>query len=91
MREMESIHRKIAEFLAEDNLRFNLSEEIGTVIDEVPCIVQKRGFVPNRIEEESFRNKNKAKRKNNGFVCPASVNCGAWRCIDSQKNDWRNI
>ena len=38
MREIESNQRTFAECLAEDNLRANLIEKIGGVIEEVPCI-----------------------------------------------------
>ena len=73
MREVESIHRFLAECLAQNNLRANLNGEIATVIEEVPCIVEKRGCVSSRDEEESFRNENKVKRKTHGSICPASV------------------
>ena len=48
MREIESIHRIFTEGLEEDNLRGDLREEIDTVIEEVPCIVEKRDFVSSR-------------------------------------------
>ena len=53
-RAIESIHRIFAECLYEDNLRANLNEEIDTVSEEVLCIVEIRGFVTSRDEEESF-------------------------------------
>ena len=84
MREIESIHRSFAQCLIEDNLRANLIEEKSTVIGEVPCIVEKRGFVSSREEEESFRHENKVGEKSNGSVCPASVGSGSWQCTDSQ-------
>ena len=58
VKEIESIHRIFAECLAEDNLRANLIEKIGGVIEEFPCIAEKRGCVSSSVEEESFRNKN---------------------------------
>ena len=63
MRELDSIHRIFMECLAEDNLNANLIEDIGTVTDEVLCIVEKWCFVPSRDEEESFRNVNSQKEK----------------------------
>ena len=66
-----------------DNLRAKLIEETGTMIDEVPFIVDRRGCVPNTIEEESYRN-DKIRKK--GSVCSASVNCGTWQSTDSQTN-----
>ena len=86
VREIESILRTFAECLAEDNLRANLNEEIDTVIDEVPCVVERRGCVSSRDEVESFRNKNKVREKSNGSVYPASVSSGHWRCTDLQTN-----
>ena len=86
MRVIESIHRISAECLADDNPRVNSSEEICTVIDEVPCIVEKRDCLLSRVEEESFQNKKKFKSKNSGSVCPASVCSGTWQSKYSQKN-----
>ena len=63
VREIESIQRIFAECLAEDNPRANLHEEIITVVEEVPCLVEKRCCVSSRDEENSFRNKNNIKRK----------------------------
>ena len=76
MRKIESIHRILAESRAEDNLRANLNKEIDTVIQEVSCIVEKRGCVSSREKEESFRNKHKISKESNGSVCPPSINCG---------------
>ena len=50
MREIEFLQRIFAECPAKDNLRANLNEEIGTFIDEVPCIVERRGWVSGRDE-----------------------------------------
>ena len=86
MREVESNQRIFAECLAEDYLRANLNEEMETVIEEVPCIVERRGCLSSRVEEESFRNENKIRDKRNGSVCAASVSSGHWRCTDSQTN-----
>ena len=86
MTDIESSHRIFAENLAEDNLRADLIEEIGTVSEEVPCIVEKKGCVPSRGKEESFGKENKVKRKSNGFNGPASVSFWPWRCPDSQTN-----
>ena len=86
MREIESNQRTFAECLAEDNLRANLIEKIGGVIEEDPCIAEKRGCVSSSVEEESFRNKNKIREKSNGSVYPASVSSGHWRCTDLQTN-----
>ena len=84
MREIESNQRIFAECLAEDNLRANLIEKVGGVIEEVPCIAERRGCVSSSVEEESFRNENKVRGKSNGFVCSASVCSGPWRCTDLQ-------
>ena len=84
MREIESIHRNFAKFLAHDNHRANLIKEIGTLNDKVLCLIERRGFASSRVEEASFRNVNKVKRKINGSVSPASVNCGPWQSADSQ-------
>ena len=48
MREIESVHRFCAEGLAEDNNRATLNEDIGIKIEEVSCIVEKRGCVSSR-------------------------------------------
>ena len=56
MREIESIQKNFLECIAEEKLRASFNEEIDTVIEEVPCIVEKRGSVHSRDEEESFRN-----------------------------------
>ena len=58
MKEIEYIHRVFEECLGNINLRVNLNEEIGSVIEEVPCIVEKWGGLSSRVEEESFRNIN---------------------------------
>ena len=50
MREIEVLQRIFAECLAKDNLTANLNKEIDTVIDEVPCIVERRGWVSGRDE-----------------------------------------
>ena len=86
MREKESNQRTFAECLAEDNLRANLNEEIDTVIEEVPCVVERRDCVSSGDEVKSFRNKNKIREKSNGSVYPASVSSGHWRCTDLQTN-----
>ena len=86
MREIDSIHRIFVECRTEDNLRANLVEENTTVIEEVPCIVEKRGCLSRRDEEESVRNKNKVKRKSNGSVCPTVVSSEPRRFTDSQTN-----
>ena len=86
MREMESNQRTFAECLAEDNLRANLIEKIGGVIEEVPCVVERRGCVSSRDEVESFRNKNKIREKSNGSVCSAIGSSGPWQCTDLQTN-----
>ena len=86
MREIESIYRIFAEYLADDNFRANLIEDIGNVIEEILCIVEKRGAVSSKIEDASFRNVNQVKRKHIGSVSPASVNCGPWQCADLQTN-----
>ena len=59
MKEIVSIHRTYAVSIAEDNLRANVIQEIGTVFEEVLCAVERRGCVSSGDEEESFRNKNK--------------------------------
>ena len=56
IREIEFIHRIFVECRTDDNLRANLFEENTTVIEKGPCIVEKRGCVSNRDEEESVRN-----------------------------------
>ena len=84
MIEIESIQNIFAECLVDDNLRANFIEEIGTVIEEVPCIVERRGCISSRNKEESFRIENNVKRKYNGSVSHASVNCGPWQSADSQ-------
>ena len=43
IREIKSFQRIFAQCLAENNLRARLSEDIGTVIEEVLCIVEKKG------------------------------------------------
>ena len=86
VREIESIHRVFAECLAEDNLRANSIEKIGGVIEEVPCIAEKRGCVSSSVEEESFQNENKVREKIIGSVYPASVSSGHCRCTDLQTN-----
>ena len=86
VREIEYIHRIFAECLAEDNPRANLIEKIGGVIEEVPCIAEKRGCVSSSVEEESFQNENKVREKSNGSVYPASVSSGPWQCTDLQTN-----
>ena len=73
MREIESIHRIFVECRNGDNLRANLVEKNTTVIEEVPCIVEKRGCASSRDEEGSAPNKNKVKKKSNGSVCPTVV------------------
>ena len=73
MREKESNQRTFAESLAEDYLRATWNEKIGGVIEEVPCVVERRGCVSSRDEVESFGNENKVREKTNGSVCPASV------------------
>ena len=86
MREIESNQRTFAESLAEDHLRATWNEEIVTVIEEVPCVVERRGCVSSGDEVGSFRNKNKIREKSNGSVYPASVSSGHWRCTDLQTN-----
>ena len=86
MREIESNQRTFAESLAEDYLRATWNEEIDAVIEEVPCLVERRGCVSSRDEVKSFRNKNKIREKSNGSVCPATVSSGHWRCTDLQTN-----
>ena len=49
--------------LAEDNPAANLIEEIGTVIEEVPCLFEKRICVSSRDEEEFFEQKTKSETK----------------------------
>ena len=91
MREMESNQRTFAESLAEDYLRATWNEGIDTVIEEVPCVVERRGCVSSRDEVDSFRNKNKIREKSIGSVCPASVRSGHWRCTDLQTNSIAEI
>ena len=86
MREIESNRRTSAESLAEDYPRATWNEEIDTVIEEVPCVVERRGCVTSGDEVESFRNKNKIRERSNGSVYPASVSSGHWRCTDLQTN-----
>ena len=86
MREIESNQRTFAESLAEDYLRITWNEEIDTVIEEVPCVVERRGCVSSSVEEESFQNGNKVREKSNGSVCPVSVSSGPWQCTDLQTN-----
>ena len=86
MREIESNQRTSAESLAEDYLRATWNEEVDTVIEEVPCVVERMGCVSSGDEVESFRNKNKIREKSNGSVYPASVSSGHWRCTDLQTN-----
>ena len=86
MKEIEFIERVFAQSLAEDNLRANLIEKICTVIEEVPCIVERRGCISSRVEEVSFPNVNEVKRKSNASVFLASVSSGPWQCADSQTN-----
>ena len=86
MREIEPNQRTSAECLAEDNLRANLIEKIGGVIEEVPCKAEKRGCVSSSDEVESFQNENKVREKSNGSVCSTSVSSGPWQCTDSQTN-----
>ena len=57
IREIESSQCNFAECLAEDNLRANLIEEIGTVTEEDPCIIEKRSCVSSRVGEEFFKRK----------------------------------
>ena len=84
IREKESIHKIFAERLAADNFKAGFTEEIGTVLVEVPCIVEKRGFISSRDEEESFRNKNKVSRKSNGSVGPTGISSGPCQRTESQ-------
>ena len=86
MREIESNQRTFAESLAEDYLRATWNEEIDTVIEEVPCVNERRGCVSSSVEEESFQNGNKVREKSNGSVCPVSVSSGPWQCTDTQTN-----
>ena len=86
MRGIESNQRTFAERLAEDYLRATWNEEIDTVIEEVPCVVERRGCVSSSVEEESFQNGNKLREKSNGSVCPMSVSSGPWQCTDLQRN-----
>ena len=44
IREIQSFQRIFEQFLAEYNLRARLSEEIGTVIEEVLCIIEKTKY-----------------------------------------------
>ena len=82
MREIESIHKNFAECMAEGNLRASLIGKNGTVIEEVPCMVEKRGCVSSRDEEESYLNVNEVKRKSNSSFCPVSVRSGSWQRSD---------
>ena len=38
----------------DDNLRADLIDEIGTVFEQDPCIVERRGCVSRRVEKASF-------------------------------------
>ena len=86
MKEIESNQRTFAESLAEDYLRATWNEEIDTVIEEVPCVVERKGCASSSVEEETFQNGNKVREKSNGSVCPVSVSSEHWQCTDLQTN-----